>query len=106
MTRRKLVGSLLVGAVVTTVVATVTVVVPASAAATSYEAESATISMGTVASNHTGYTGSGFVDYTNAPGGYVEFTITAAQAQNVSLTFRYANGTSANRPMDIAVNAT
>ncbi|MET8454155.1 chemotaxis protein, partial [Streptomyces sp. NPDC005209] len=44
------------------------------AAVTDYQAESATLSQGTVATNHTGFTGSGFVDYTNVAGSYVEFT--------------------------------
>ena len=80
---------------------------PASAAtATAYQAESATVSQGTVATNHTGYTGTGFVDYTNVTGSYVQFTVTAAAAGSNALTFRYANGTTVSRPMDITVNGT
>jgi hypothetical protein len=78
----------------------------ASAAPTRYEAEDAVISQGTVASDHTGYTGTGFVDYTNVSGSYVEFTVDAAQAGSTALTFRFANGTTADRPMDISVNGT
>ena len=104
MTTRRLTRSLLAGAVVATAAATVAIVVPASAAASLYEAESATLSQATVASDHTGFTGTGFVDYTNVAGGYVEFTVTAAQAQNASLVFRYANGTTVNRPMTVTVN--
>ena len=80
--------------------------VPASAAATLYEAESATISQGTVDSDHAGFTGTGFVNYNNVTASYVEFTVTAAEAQNVTLAFRYANGTATNRPMDVTVNGT
>jgi len=69
-----------------------------------YQAEDATISQGTVATNHLGYTGTGFVDYTNVTGSYVEFTVTAAAAGPATLTFRHANGTTANRPMDITVD--
>jgi rhamnogalacturonyl hydrolase YesR len=76
----------------------------APAAATPYEAENALIHLGTVASNHPGYTGTGFVDYENTAGGYVEFTVDAAQAGGTSLAFRFANGTTANRSMDITVN--
>ncbi|WP_113701257.1 glycosyl hydrolase family 28 protein [Nonomuraea lactucae] len=68
------------------------------------EAENATISQGVVESNHAGFSGTGFVNYTNVAGGYVEFAITAAQAGTVPVTLRFANGTTANRPMDIAVN--
>lgn len=75
----------------------------AAAAASDHQAETATISQGTVASNHSGYTGSGFVDYTNVTGSYVEFTVSADAAGGASLAFRYANGTGADRPMDISI---
>ena len=81
----------------------VTLAGPAEAA-TDYQAENATISHGVVESNHTGYTGTGFVNYENATGSYVQFTVTAAAAGPASLTFRFANGTTTDRPMTIAVN--
>ncbi|MGW1284960.1 PQQ-dependent sugar dehydrogenase [Streptomyces sp. NPDC001118] len=77
-----------------------------ASAATDYQAEDALISQGTVATNHTGYTGSGFVDYTNVKGSSVEFTVDAAAAGPASVTVRYANGTSTDRPMDLSVNGT
>jgi unsaturated rhamnogalacturonyl hydrolase len=104
MTRTRLVRSLLAGGVAAAVAATVAIVVPASAASTLYEAESATVSQGTVDSDHTGFTGTGFVNYDNVTGSYVEFTVSAAQAQSASLVFRFANGTTTNRPMNIVVN--
>ncbi|MGH3648474.1 MAG: YbhB/YbcL family Raf kinase inhibitor-like protein [Micromonosporaceae bacterium] len=73
---------------------------------TDYQAEDATISQGTVDSDHAGYTGSGFVNYTNVAGSYVEFTVNTAAAGNYPLTFRYANGTTTDRPMDVIVNGT
>ena len=73
---------------------------------TDYQAEDATISQGTVATNHTGFTGTGFVDYTNVTGSFVEWTVNATSAGTVGLTFRYANGTTVARPMDITVNGT
>ncbi|MFG2956720.1 PQQ-dependent sugar dehydrogenase [Streptomyces sp. NPDC048291] len=75
-------------------------------AATDYQAEDATISQGTVATNHTGYTGTGFVDYTNIKGSYVEFTVSAATAGTSALAVRFANGTDTDRPMDISVTGT
>ncbi|MEU8690616.1 PQQ-dependent sugar dehydrogenase [Streptomyces sp. NPDC048665] len=75
-------------------------------AATDFQAEDALISQGTVATNHTGYTGTGFVDYTNVKGSSVEFTVSAATAGPASLTLRYANGTPTDRPMDLSVNGT
>ncbi|WP_051366962.1 CBM35 domain-containing protein [Hamadaea tsunoensis] len=71
-----------------------------------YEAENATVSQGAVATNHTGYSGSGFVDYTNVTGSFVEFAVTAASAGNATFVLAYANGTTVNRPMDVAVNGT
>ncbi|WP_309116440.1 cellulase family glycosylhydrolase [Saccharothrix sp.] len=79
---------------------------PAALATTTHQAESATISNGLVESNHAGYTGSGFVNYDNEVGSYVEFSVNAAAAGPATLTFRYANGTSTNRPMNIQVNGT
>ncbi|MGW1060676.1 PQQ-dependent sugar dehydrogenase [Micromonospora rubida] len=71
---------------------------------TDYQAENAVIAQGAVESNHTGYTGTGFVNTTNAAGAYVEWTVTAAAAGTAQLAFRYANSGGANRPGDIAVN--
>jgi endoglucanase len=76
----------------------------AQAATTVYEAENATVSQGVVESNHTGYTGTGFVNYDNVTGSYVQFTVNAAAAGTATIVFRHANGTTANRPMNIAVN--
>ncbi|MFI5915058.1 glycosyl hydrolase 2 galactose-binding domain-containing protein [Dactylosporangium sp. NPDC051541] len=71
-----------------------------------YEAENATISQGSATNNHSGYSGTGFVDYANVTGGYVQWSVTAAAAGTATLTYRIANGTTVNRPMNIAVNAT
>jgi unsaturated rhamnogalacturonyl hydrolase len=79
-------------------------VAPAAAATTRYEAESATISQGVVESNHAGFSGTGFVNYDNLVGSYVEWTVNAAAAGTATLAFRHANGSTANRPMDITVN--
>ena len=71
---------------------------PVSAASTVYEAEQATVFHGTVDADHTGYTGTGFVNSTNETGAYVEFAVHATAAGSAGLTFRYANGTTADRP--------
>jgi len=71
---------------------------------TRYEAENALISQGAVESDHTGFTGTGFVNLDNVVGSYVQWTVNATVASTATLTFRYANGTTANRPMDIHVN--
>ncbi|MEU9127642.1 PQQ-dependent sugar dehydrogenase [Kitasatospora sp. NPDC048540] len=71
-----------------------------------YQAEDAALTRAAVATNHTGYTGTGFVDYTNAAGSAVEFTVSATAAGTAPLAFRYANAGTTDRPMDIAVNGT
>ncbi len=71
-----------------------------------YEAEQAVLSGAVVATNQTGYTGTGFADYRNASGDYVEWTVNAPAAGSFSLQFRYANGGSTNRPLRLAVNGT
>ncbi|GLW69576.1 silent information regulator protein Sir2 [Kitasatospora phosalacinea] len=80
---------------------------PASAAATRYEAEaSPAVCTGTVDSDWTGFSGSGFCNGTNATGAYVQFTVNAAAAGTATLQFRFANGTTTARPADLAVNGT
>ncbi|MEE1752071.1 cellulase family glycosylhydrolase [Streptomyces sp. SP18CS02] len=74
------------------------------AAPVTHEAENATVSRGAVESDHTGFTGTGFVDYDNATGGYIEWKVDATRAGTATLTLRYANGTATNRPMDVTVN--
>jgi endoglucanase len=76
----------------------------ASAAPVTYQSEDATISQGVVESNHAGFTGTGFVNFDNLTGSYVQYTVNAAAAGAHSLTFRYANGTTANRPVNVVVN--
>ncbi|GAA0589574.1 carbohydrate-binding protein [Kribbella sandramycini] len=71
-----------------------------------YEAEDAAITAGVVESNHTGFTGRGFVNYNNAVGSAVEWTVTAAKAGPATVELRYANGTTANRAMNVSVNGT
>ncbi|GGW22525.1 cellulase family glycosylhydrolase [Streptomyces xantholiticus] len=77
---------------------------PFTPAAATYEAEDATVSRGRVDANHAGFTGSGFVNYDNSVGSYVQWTVDAARAGRVTLKLRFANGTPADRPMDITVN--
>ncbi|HCT81453.1 MAG TPA: hypothetical protein DGG94_02885 [Micromonosporaceae bacterium] len=71
-----------------------------------HEAENATINQGLVESNHAGFSGTGFVNYNNVSGSYVQWTVNAATAGSVTLQIRFANGTTTNRPMNISVNGT
>src|SRR5689334_19022640 len=92
------------GVAFATTIAVMSVSESAHAAPVRYEAENATISQGVVESNHAGFSGSGFVNFDNVAGSSVEFTVTAAKAGEAKLTFRYANGTAENRPVDVNVN--
>ncbi len=71
---------------------------------TLYEAERYSGKSGcSVDSNHSGYTGSGFVDM-GGSGTWFQNTIVAASAGNYTLSFRYANASSSSRPCTILVN--
>ncbi|MFC4338000.1 discoidin domain-containing protein [Salininema proteolyticum] len=76
-----------------------------SRAPSDYQAEDARIGSGRVDSDHSGYTGTGFVNYDNTIGSYVEWTVTVGESRDHDLRFRYANGKT-DRPMRIAVDGT
>ncbi|GLI01471.1 GDSL-type esterase/lipase family protein [Phytohabitans aurantiacus] len=79
----------------------------AVAAPTRYEAETAPATCaGTIDSNHTGFSGSGFCNADNAIGAAAQFTVTASAAGTATLGIRYANGTTTARPADVLVNGT
>jgi alpha-L-fucosidase len=71
---------------------------------TRYEAENGVLTQGVVESNHAGFSGTGFVNYDNVSGSAVEFKVVAEAAGPRQVTLRFANGTEANRPLDISVN--
>lgn len=77
----------------------------ASAQTTTYQAESYSSQSGcTVATNYSGYTGTGFLDGGNGTWG--QWTISAPTAGTYTLTFRYANGGTANRSAAVTLNGT
>lgn len=68
------------------------------------QSETQPLSGGTTkAGNYGGYTGAGFAHYAG-PGSAVTYSITRASAGTAKLTFRYANGSTVNRPLQIFVN--
>jgi hypothetical protein len=69
-----------------------------------YEAEQALVTGAVVSKGHAGYRGSGFVDYVNAGGDAVEFTVQAPSAGWYDLSFRYANGGASDRAMALSVD--
>ncbi|WP_329124694.1 CBM35 domain-containing protein [Streptomyces sp. NBC_01465] len=77
----------------------------AQAASTRYEAESSpAVCTGTIDSNWTGYSGSGFCNGNNAVGAYAQFTVNASAAGTATLQVRFSNGTTTARPADVVVN--
>ncbi len=84
--------------------ATVLYRVSRTGTATRYEAEAGTITSGAVESNHSGFSGTGFVNYNNAVGSAIQWTVNAAEAGQATLVFDYANGTTVNRPLNVTVN--
>lgn len=68
-----------------------------------FEAEQAVVSGAMVANDSAGYTGTGYAYYRNS-GDYVEWTISDSVAGSYLLKFRYSNGDSANRPLNLRVN--
>ena len=61
----------------------------ADAATTTYEAETGAITAGVVESNHSGFSGSGFVNTDNAVGSAVQWSPSAV-AGSATLRFRFA----------------
>ena len=87
------------------IAATLVAMNSASAAPIRYEAETSPATCGgTIDSDHTGYSGSGFCNSTNATGAAVQWTVNASTAGTATLGIRYANGGTADRPADITVN--
>ena len=77
----------------------------AAAATTHYEAETApAVCTGTIDSDHSGFSGSGFCNGTNATSGFAQFTVSASAAGTATLSVRYANGTTTSRPANLVVN--
>ncbi len=69
-----------------------------------YQAEYATIYQGVQESINAGYTGSGYVNYNNETGSYVEWDVTVPSAGTYTLNLMYSNGTTVNRPMEFKIN--
>jgi hypothetical protein len=59
---------------------------------------------GSVANNHSGYTGTGFVDTDNAVGSYIEIEFGRQFAGTETMCVRYAHGKTDSRPASVMVN--
>lgn len=72
---------------------------------TRYQAEDApAVCDGTIDSNWSGYTGTGFCNGANAVGASLQFTVNASMSGSASLVVRFANGTTTSRLADVIVN--
>lgn len=70
-----------------------------------HEAESApAVCQGTIDSNYSGFSGSGFCNGVNAAGSYTQFTVTRQAAGTTALGIRFANGSTSARSANIVVN--
>lgn len=79
----------------------------AAAAVQRIEAESSAATCdGTIDSNHSGYSGSGFCNSTNASGAALQFSIGGATAGTATLAVGFANGGTSARTADLIVNGT
>ncbi|WP_018615309.1 carbohydrate-binding protein [Segetibacter koreensis] len=68
------------------------------------EAELAVLSGAVKASGQTGYTGSGYADFVNTTGDFIEFTVNTSAAGPFLLKFRFANGATTDRPLQLKIN--
>ncbi len=78
----------------------------ASGGTTEYQAEDQTLYNCYYETTNAGYTGDAYANTYNEIGSYVEWTVTAPSAGSYQVSLRFANGTTTNRPMSIAVNGT
>ncbi len=68
------------------------------------QAENAYISGAVVSADHPGYNGTGFVDYIHPSNDYIEWTVEIDLPGTYNLGFTYANGSLAERILDITDN--
>jgi alpha-galactosidase len=69
-----------------------------------YQAEGCAVSQGVVEANHLDYTGVGFVNTDNVVGSAVECLVWAWVSGTATVAVRFANGSTAGRPMNLTVN--
>lgn len=70
-----------------------------------YQSEDGAFSSGAIVeTTNAGWTGTGYVNTSNAVGQFSEVTVTVPTAGNYQIDFRYANGAAADRPADLRIN--
>ena len=68
------------------------------------EAEEAKVVGAEIATNHVGYSGTGFVDFINKEGDYIEWTTQTKLSGTYVLTFGFSNGSAAERFLAVSVD--
>jgi pectate lyase len=68
------------------------------------QAEDADYDNAEVETEHSGYTGSGYVNTANEAGPYIEWSFSASTGGNAECVFTYANGGDNSRQMELGVN--
>lgn len=76
----------------------------AATALGTYQAENAVVVGAKILNTSGGFTGTGYVDYQNNSGDYIEWTINAPSTAQYQLVFRYANGATTSRSLELEVN--
>lgn len=69
-----------------------------------YEAEAAKVVGAKIANDKVGYSGTGFVDYVQPSGDYVEWTVNASYSGSYALLIGYAQGSNSSRTLAIQVD--
>lgn len=77
---------------------------PPPAQSATLQAEAATFAGGRLALSRSGYTGTGYVDFSNLFGDFVAWAVSVKSAGKYALGFRYANGSTVARPVQLQVN--
>jgi glucose/arabinose dehydrogenase len=67
-------------------------------------AESANAQNAPTAASEFGFTGSGYRDFGDTTGAWIEWTINVPASGSIPLAFRFANGSAADRPLDVLVD--
>ncbi|HXI00208.1 MAG TPA: T9SS type A sorting domain-containing protein [Sphingobacteriaceae bacterium] len=73
---------------------------------TALQAENATLNLATVESSATGYTGTGYVNFSPTSGSSVTFTVSLTSSATLYFAFRYANGSTAARTANLLIDNT
>jgi unsaturated rhamnogalacturonyl hydrolase len=69
-----------------------------------YQAENGTLYQAVAETTERGFTGASYVNLGDEVGSYVEITVNAAYATAKTLVVRYANGSVADKPLEVTVN--